>query len=442
MAMHRWMLAIVLAVVALGGYAGWQQWGPLPDTVAARVDGDVIPSATLDVFVAAARRSEPDISRERVLKGLVENRLLAAVANARDDHHAHPERVGYDPVTRHEQQRFKLIRTAYADALRKAVNEDGMGNSLDSLTSPLALSREALAPMLTLEQALYSTMTDDQQQAASNYVLARYRFADDQPEQTLTLWDLYRRQNIQLKVQMHNLNLDFMREAVKQQLTMAYVFYWFEQQAGLSSAAIAAVDRSIDDALQRESLMHDMGLMQDIHDDNPQLRELAAQVSDGQIADYYAANREQFIRVERVRARHLRVSSQQQADRVYALIQDGLSFDQAVADYSVTPDREQGGDLGWIDRQSRQDHWTRALAFVQPEGAVSPPFRSPGADGAPYWELFLVEEKVTGYQSLDSESVRYRAGRAVAQELLQQRFQSLLAEVTEQASLRINPAVL
>ena len=120
-------------------------------------------------------------------------------------------------------------------------------------------------------------------------MLARYRFADDQPEQTLTLWDLYRRQNIQLKVQMHNLNLDFMREAVKQQLTMAYVFYWFEQQAGLSSAAIAAVDRSIDDALQRESLMHDMGLMQDIHDDNPQLRELAAQVSDGQIADYYAA---------------------------------------------------------------------------------------------------------------------------------------------------------
>mgnify|MGYP000441742603 FL=1 len=73
---------------------------------------------------------------------------------------------------------------------------------------------------------------------------------------------------------------------------------------------------------------------------------------------------------------------------------------------------------------------------------MSPPFRSPGADGAPYWELFLVEEKVTGYQSLDSESVRYRAGRAVAQELLQQRFQSLLAEVTEQASLRINPAVL
>lgn len=442
MAMHRWILVIGLAVVAVAGYAGWQQWGPLPDSVAARVDGDVIPAATLDVFVAAARHSEPDISRESVLKGLVENRLLAAVAHTRHDHHAHPERVGYDSVTRHEQQRFKLIRTAYADALRQAANDDGMGNSLDSLTTPLALSREALAPMLTLEQALYSTMTDAQQQAASHYVLARYRFADDQPEQTLTLWDLYRRQNIQLKVQMHNLNLGFIREAVKQQLIMAYVFYWFEQQAGLSRAAIAAVDRSIDDALQRDTLMHDMGLMQDIHDDNPELRELAAQVSDVQLADYYAANKEQFTRVERVRARHLRVNSQQQADRVHELIHDGLSFDQAVADYSVAPDRDQGGELGWIDRQSRQDHWTRALAFVQPEGVVSPPFRSPGADAAPYWELFLVEEKVTAYQSLESESVRYRAGRAVAQQLLQQRFQNLLAQVTEQASLRINQEVL
>jgi hypothetical protein len=127
---------------------------------------------------------------------------------------------------------------------------------------------------------------------------------------------------------------------------------------------------------------------------------------------------------------------------VHELIHDGLSFDQAVADYSVAPDRDQGGELGWIDRQSRQDHWTRALAFVQPEGVASPPFRSPGADAAPYWELFLVEEKVTAYQSLESESVRYRAGRAVAQQLLQQRFQNLLAQVTEQASLRINQEVL
>ncbi|MED5389639.1 MAG: peptidylprolyl isomerase [Pseudomonadota bacterium] len=442
MAMRGWMGIVMLTLAVAGGYAGWQQWGPLPDSVAARVDGTVIPVATLDVFVAAARHSDPDISRESVLKGLVENRLLAEVARVGHDEHHHPERVGYALRTRLEQQRFKLIRTAYADALRSAVMADGMADSLNSLTAPLALSRESLAPILMLDQTLYSTLTDDQQQAARHLVLARYRFADTQPEQTLTLWDLYRRQNIQLKVQMHNLNLDFMREAVRQALTMAYVFHWFETRSGLSEQAIAAVDRALHDALQRETLMHEMGLMQDIHDDNPQLRELASRVTPAQIADYYAANRDQFMRVERVRARHLRVNSQQQADRVYALIKDGLPFSEAVARYSQAADREQGGELGWMDRASRQDDWTRALAFVQPQGVVSPPFRSPAANGDPHWELFLVEEKVTAYQNPDSESVRYRASRAVAQTQLQERFQALLADVTGRASLRVNQAVL
>ena len=99
MGLHRWVLAIGFAAVALAGYASWQRWGPLPDNVAASVDGSVIPVATLNVFVAAAQRSEPQVSREAVLKGLVENRLLAALAHEHDDMaahgHADTSRVGY-----------------------------------------------------------------------------------------------------------------------------------------------------------------------------------------------------------------------------------------------------------------------------------------------------------------------------------------------------------
>ena len=309
MGLHRWVLAIGFAAVALAGYASWQRWGPLPDNVAASVDGSVIPAATLNVFVAAAQRSEPQVSREAVLKGLVENRLLAALAHEHDDvaahGHADTSRVGYDAQTRQEQQRFKLIRTAFADDLRVAVEESGTTDSLDYLTEPLLLSEDVLAPLLSLDQALYATMTEAQQQAASQLVIARYRFAEDQPEQTLTLWDLYRRQNIQLKVQMHNLNTGFIREAIKQQLTMEYVFYWFDQHSGLSARAIAAVDDCIDDAMSRDELLHDLGLMHDIHDDNPQLRALAAEVSQDQIAAYYQQHQDEFTRVERVHAYHL-----------------------------------------------------------------------------------------------------------------------------------------
>ena len=455
MGLHRWVLAIGFAAVALAGYASWQRWGPLPDNVAASVDGSVIPVDTLNVFVAAAQRSEPQVSRETVLKGLVENRLLAALAHDHDDlaahGHADTSRVGYDAQTRQEQQRFKLIRTAFADDLRVAVEESGTTDSLDYLTEPLLLSEDALAPLLSLEQALYATMTEAQQQAASQLAIARYRFAEDQPEQTLTLWDLYRRQNIQLKVQMHNLNTGFIREAIKQQLTMEFVFYWFDQHSGLSARAIAAVDDCIDDAMSRDELLHDLGLMHDIHDDNPQLRALAAEVSQDQIAAYYQQHQDEFTRVERVHAYHLRVNSQAEADRIYselrAIQQDdnanpGEAFVDAVARYSVAGDREQGGALGWVDRDSREDHWTRALAFVQPVQRVSPPFRSPATDSAPYWELLWVGQKEMGYQRVDSESVRYRAAQAIAREQMQQRFQTLLADATEAAALRVNHEVL
>jgi len=191
--------------------------------------------------------------------------------------------------------------------------------------------------------------------------------------------------------------------------------------------------------------------MHDIHDDNPQLRALAAEVSQEQIAAYYQQHQDEFTRVERVHAYHLRVDSQAEADRIYAELltiqQDdnanpGEAFVDAVARYSVAEDRDQGGALGWIDRDSREDHWTQALAFVQPAQRVSPPFRSPTTDSAPYWELLWVDQKEMGYQPVDSESVRYRAAQAIAREQMQQRFHTLLAEATEAASLRVNNEVL
>ena len=47
-----------------------------------------------------------------------------------------------------------------------------------------------------------------------------------------------------------------------------------------------------------------------------------------------------------------------------------------------------------------------------------------------------------GYQRVDSESVRYRAAQAIAREQMQQRFQTLLADATEAAALRVNHEVL
>lgn len=223
---------------------------------------------------------------------------------------------------------------------------------------------------------------------------------------------------------------------------MEFVFHWFEHESGVAPAAMVAMDRCIEDARQREVMLHEYGLMHDIHDDNPALRAQAETVTTEQVAEYYQQHRDEFVRVEKVRARHLRVNSQQQADKVVAEIKQGLAFAEAVSRYSVAEDAATGGELGWVDRDSRNGDWIRALAFVQPQGRVSASFRSPTDSNDAYWEILWVDEKVTGFQPVDSESVRYRAAMAIARVQLQEAFKARLAAASEAASLRVNPEVL
>ncbi|MDX1802442.1 MAG: peptidylprolyl isomerase [Alcanivorax sp.] len=436
----RYGLMLAVLVVAAAAVAAWH-WRPLPASVAARIDGEDIPLAALDVFVRASRLRDPQATRESVLKGLVENRLLARV-QASQPVVTSPQRVGYDAATQLEHQRFKLLRSAFAAPLQKAVTASGTRNSLGYLTRPLALDGKALAPLLSVQQQLYSDLTAGQQAAAANYVLARYRFSPQQPEQQLTLWGLYRRQNVQLKVQMQNLNLGFIREAVRQYLTEAYVFYWFEHHSGLSAKARAAVNRCVADAMARETLLRHLGLHHDMHEDNPQLRQLAARVSDQEVAAYYHQHQDDFIHIQRVHARHIRLDSQAEADQVYQKIQQGLTFDQAVRQFSRAADRSQGGALGWIDRDSKLGHWSLALAFVQPLNQVSRPFRSPDTDGPAHWEILLVDQRDTRFQRIDSEAVHYRASRAIARDKLLQQFRDLVAQTSAAARVQIHHEVL
>ena len=124
------LFVVFLAAVLLGPVA-WQAWGPLPDSVAARINGEDLPADTLAVF--RPPRARRPTTTPGVLKGLVENRLLAGMAE-HEDHHGHHAaqvgpHVGYDRDTVREQQRFRLLRSAFAEPLRAAVQTRGADNS-------------------------------------------------------------------------------------------------------------------------------------------------------------------------------------------------------------------------------------------------------------------------------------------------------------------------
>lgn len=412
---------LVVVAVAIAGW-WWSQRG-LPDDVVARVDGIDFPVASVEVFVHHARMQKPEVGYRQVLDGLIENRLFATRADAAHGHDEGSGRVTYSDEVQIENELFRVLRRVYAEEIQGALKQMKAADPSALFVAPMQPDVDVLAPMLELQPGLYTEMSEDQYQAASQLVLAQVRLADGS-ERDMTLADIYRRQNIQLKVQLHQMNLDFLQQAAEQSAATLFVINWFETQSGLAPAEVDAVKRMVEDKVRKDEALHALGMMQDIHDDNPQLRELAEQVTAQEIEAFYNANRDAFQRVERVRARHIRLASQEQADNVYRQLRDGLGFAEAIQQYSVADDKQAAvpGDLGWIDRDDRHTHWLRSLAFVQPLQQPSAPFRSPGAAGEEVvWEIVYLDEKVMGYQPLDSEGVRYEASRAIAREKLVQR---------------------
>lgn len=429
-------------VVALGVAIGVSWWDSrqLPADVAARVDGVDFPVRSVAVFVNHARRQKPELTRQQVLDGLIEQHLFAGLEH--DDHH-HDEgsgRVTYSDDVLIENELFRVLRRVYAEEVQRALKALPADQPTDLFVSPVVTDKAVLAPMLTLQPGLYTDMSDDQLAAARQLVLVRMKLADG-GERDLTLADVYQRQNIQLKVQLHQLNVEFLRQATAQVASALFVINWFETQSGLSADEVAAVKRMVANKVHADAVLHELGMLQDIHDDNPRLRALAEQVTAEEIKAYYNAHRDQFQRVEKVRARHIRVGSQALADEVYRELKQGLDFAEAVQTYSEADDKTAAvpGDLGWIGRDDRHTHWLRSLAFVQPLQQASAPFRSPGAVGDDVvWEIVFLDEKVMGYQPVDSEGVRYEASLAIARERLQQVVALERDRLWQAASVRYN----
>jgi len=76
---------------------------------------------------------------------------------------------------------------------------------------------------------------------------------------------------------------------------------------------------------------------------------------------------------EEVWARHILVETEEEAKLVYKLLQAGIDFHDAAAEYSMdTSNSESGGDLGWFDDETMVEEFTDA-AFSLEVGEISEP---------------------------------------------------------------------
>lgn len=414
-------------------------------TVAAIVNGESISLTVIELMHAVAVKRRPETTRVEVMASMIEDRLLArqALASYPIDQLIEKTRVGYAPAIQIEESLVANLQAAFGPRISAAVRAEKGGN-LNGIVIRRQPVTEAdwravlgVKPRLLLEYML----DDNGRKEAAGRVLMAYRLGDQVGQ--VTLLDVYDAQHVQGRNRLHNRDAAFAMQQAELLLERRYVLHWARNRSGLSAEDYQVFVRAVEDRLVRDGWTSLIGITADMHDDNAHLKQLAAAVTRDEVAEYYEKNRDQFRRIERVKASHIRTRDFESANRVYSRLQKGEDFASVARQLSVAEDREQGGELGWIEHGEKNASWIESIAFVQKPGTTSKPFRSPGPPGAAaVWEILRVDERIEGYQPLDSESVRYGAAQALSRKKAQAEYRSIRERVLDEAEIRMNPVFL
>jgi len=79
--------------------------------------------------------------------------------------------------------------------------------------------------------------------------------------------------------------------------------------------------------------------------------------------------------VSQVRASHILVDTEKEADRILKKINKGKSFEDMARKFSSCPSGRKGGDLGYFGKGQMVPEFEKA-AFNMEAGQVSPPVRT------------------------------------------------------------------
>ncbi len=408
--------------------------------VAARIDGAPLLSFSVDAMWRLAQAKAPAAARRTVLDTLIDNRLLASAARRRFgvDRLSNGQRVAFPREVVFDDQLVATLRSLYGAQMEQDLRRlpGGVEGMLQIAARP---GEEALVEVfgkpggLLLDAALDAVQVE----RARRIVLLRFALPNG-AERAISVDDVYLRQNVQGRVSMFAHDVDFMLQQARLEVAALYVVQWSQRRFG--AEAVADLRRVLSEQADAQALMRMHGIGDDGHADSALVDALAGAVSAAQVRQYYGGHRAQFVRIERVRARHIRLPDEAAARSAAAALAGGAGFADVARQHSVAPDAARGGALGWV-RHEGTPGWLAQLLFAHADGMVSPPVRTPAAPNQEAaWEIVLVEQSEHGYQEVDSESVRYAASRAIAREAAAAQMTALRSQVRRKARVEIMAA--
>jgi peptidyl-prolyl cis-trans isomerase C len=95
-----------------------------------------------------------------------------------------------------------------------------------------------------------------------------------------------------------------------------------------------------------------------------------AQVSEEEMKKFYEENKEKFKGGEQVKASHILVKTEKEAQDVLAQLKKGASFEELAKKYSTDSTASKGGDLGWFPKGAMVPEFDK-VAFSLKDGEMS-----------------------------------------------------------------------
>lgn len=159
------------------------------------------------------------------------------------------------------------------------------------------------------------------------------------------------------------------------------------------------------------------------------------EVADKEIDSYFRENRQEFDRPAQVRARQIVVSSEAEGERILGLLRAGGSFESLAKEFSLSPDADDGGDLGFFGRGEMPAEFD-ATVFNLAIGRLSPLIKSEYG-----YHIFRVDEKREAVR-LTLEQVRGEISDKLRAEKEEAAYEKWLQELRSRASIDVKWSLL
>ncbi len=154
-------------------------------------------------------------------------------------------------------------------------------------------------------------------------------------------------------------------------------------------------------------------------------------VNDADIEKYYKDHPDKYSTRERIKASHILVDSEQQADDILKQLRKGGDFEALAKKHSKCPSASRGGDLGWVG-EGKMDPAFEKAAFALKKGEVSGIVKSSFG----YHIIRLDDRKESSARSLDQ--AKKSIERILQREKIQKDVEGLKESIRKAAKVSVN----